>query len=397
MKTFEELMKEEKPKLLGCVHCGLCLSSCPTFKISGDENNSPRGRLAMWRALSEDKIKNDAVVSHYTDECVGCLACETVCPSNVEYGNIIHSIKQDAYKIGRGPKFKDKLIGKMATMDSFKGWLTLPARVFRKLNIPFSAFVFNGKPSIWQSSRQYAEVENKKIKEKVNKVGFFTGCLTEGVYRELNFATIRILTTNQIEVQIPNSQKCCGAVTSHLGLPENSKDSEKNKSLFNDYPIVLSNTSGCAFELSKNNPSKIHDVIYFLNSQNLKKGAALPADHIFVDLPCHSYHGLKNQKPPHNFLNVLGVEWSLAPNADLCCGAGGSYQMTHTENANQIIADKGSFLETHKNKRIILATGNPVCMMQWSRYVRNNNLGHVTVKHFAELLDDSYRLAGFYD
>lgn len=396
MKTFEELMKEEKPKLLGCVHCGLCLSSCPTFKISGDENNSPRGRLAMWRALSENKIKHDAVVSHYTDECVGCLACETVCPSNVEYGNIIHSIKQDAFKIGRGPHFKDKVIGKMAMLDSFKSWLTMPARAMRKLSFPFSAFVFHGKPSLWQSSREYAEIENKKITSKVNTVGFFTGCLTEGIYRELNFATIRILTVNQIEVQVPNSQKCCGAVTSHLGLPENHNDLEKNQSIFKEFSIVLSNTSGCAYELSKNNPSKVYDAIYFLNSQKLKQGGALPVDHIYVDLPCHSYHGLKNQKPPHLFLNNLGVEWSLAPNAELCCGAGGSYQMTHTENANQIIADKGSFLKSHQNKRIILATGNPVCMMQWNRYIKENKLKHVVVKHFAELLDDSYRLAGYY-
>ena len=396
MKTFEELMKEEKNKLLGCVHCGLCLSSCPTFKITGDENNSPRGRLAIWRALSENKIEDDKTVEFYTNECVGCLACETVCPSNVEYGNIIHSIKQDSYKKGRGPNLKDRIIGKMATTSAFKGWLTFPARLFRKLKIPFSPFVFKGNPPLFQSSKDYAEKLNKNIKSKVNKVGYFTGCLTEGVYRELNFATIRILTANQIEVNIPDSQRCCGAVTIHMGLPDNFADRKTNTDLFKEDSIVVSNTSGCSYELSKSNPSKIFDVVYFLNSQTLRKGAPLLADHIFVDLPCHSYHGLKNQKPPQNFLNNLGVEWSLAPNADLCCGAGGSYQMSHTDNANQIIADKGDFLKKHKDKRIILATGNPVCMMQWSRYIKNENLSHVTVKHFTELLDDSYRLAGIY-
>ena len=90
------------------------------------------------------------------------------------------------------------------------------------------------------------------------------------------------------------------------------------------------------------------------------------------------------------------MEWSLAPNADMCCGAGGSYQMSHTENADQIIGDKGDFLKALKDKRIILTTGNPVCMMQWSRYVKEQKLTHVTVKHFAELLDESYRLAKIY-
>ena len=397
MKSFEELMHEEKDKLLGCVHCGLCLSSCPTFKISGDENNSPRGRLAMWRALSEKKIEDDDTVSFYTKECVGCLACETVCPSNVEYGHIIHSIKQDAFKKGHGPNIKDRVLGKMATMSAFKSWLTLPARLLRRLKIPFSQFVFNGQPALFQSSKNYAEMMNKKITSKANQVGYFTGCLTEGVYRELNFATIRILTANQIQVEIPDSQKCCGAVTSHMGLPENLEDKKSNLLLFKENAIIVSNTSGCSFELGKNNPGKVFDAIYFLNSQSLRKGAPLPADHIFIDLPCHSYHGLKNQKPPANFLNLLGVEWSLAPNAELCCGAGGSYQMSHTENADQIIADKGEFLRAHKDKRIILATGNPVCMMQWSRYVKSQNLTHVKVKHFAELLDESYQLAGIYN
>lgn len=396
MKTFEELMKEEKDKLLGCVHCGLCLSSCPTFKISGDENNSPRGRLAMWRALSENKIENDETVSFYTKECVGCLACETVCPSNVEYGNIIHSIKQEAFRVGHGPNLKDKMIGKLATTNSFKSWLTLPARLFRKLNIPFSVFVFRGKPALFQTSQKYASKMNKRIASKVNQIGYFTGCLTEGVYRELNFATIRILTMNQIEVNIPSSQKCCGAVVSHMGLPESLTDKATNSEIFKENSIVVSNTSGCSYELSKSNPSKVFDVIYFLNSQTLKKGAPLPADHIFVDLPCHSYHGLKNHKPPINFLNQLGVEWSLAPQADMCCGAGGSYQMSHTENADQIIADKGDFLKAYKDKRIILATANPVCMMQWNRYIKNQNMTHVKVKHMAELLDDSYQLAGLY-
>jgi glycolate oxidase iron-sulfur subunit len=393
MKSFQELMAQETPKLLNCVHCGLCLDECPTYRISGDENNSPRGRLATWRAISEERIAPDASTDFYTDECVGCLACVSACPANVPYGDLLLQTRAARVNQGAKPDWRVRLGAALASRPGLFSALALPIRLSRNLGLRLHKGLFPGKPALVQSSADYARKVQASLKPQGPKVALLTGCLMDAAFRELNFASIRVLAMNGFQVAAPEAQTCCGAMHDHAGLPGKPSLDATNATAFESFDTVVTNASGCGLSLAHSFPGRQRDIVDLLENGALKQGLPLALSHIYYDFPCHAYHGLGLRQAPTKIFQSLGVSWSLAPDADRCCGSGGAYQFTHASNAAEIIKEKSAFLDASAHANPVLATANHVCMMQWSSAMTAKPF---QVRHVVQLLDESYRLAGYY-
>jgi glycolate oxidase iron-sulfur subunit len=379
-------------QLNACIHCGLCLSDCPTYKITGDEANSPRGRLALWQAESEGRIGDGNSIDFYTDECVGCLACESACPSNVPYGEYLEKQRRKQILGGRGHiNWKVAIVGKMIKNLKLFNFLSLPIRIARAFGFN-TELLFAGKPAIFESSSAYAERLRKKYNPSGPRVALLTGCLMDCVFREINFATIEVLMKHDINVVIPNDQGCCGAIYEHTGMYDPEILFEHNQQIFSNQKVevVLSNSSGCGLSLAKALKPvgiKVMDVMTFLGELNLpiapKKTEKI---RLYVDLPCHLVHGQKIDGIPSSVLDSTGYEWELAPGAMDCCGSGGSYNIQKPENAKSIIKEKASFIDKlPADIRPCVVTSNHVCMMQWNsakKYVSRD----FDVKHLIQLL-----------
>jgi glycolate oxidase iron-sulfur subunit len=383
--------------LTNCVHCGLCLDVCPTYKLTGDENNSPRGRLRLWRKEEEGVLEADPLVEHYTSECVSCLACEPACPANVPYGTILETVRHEQMQAGRArPKWFLKLAARLAHAPQAFQWLSLPGRVLRRLGLLKHPFLFPGKPAAWQSTSAYARQLMHEKKPTGPHVALLTGCLMEGMFRELNFATVRVLIANNVRVTVPESQGCCGAFPEHLGLADLESLQGRNQAAFGaeKFDAVLSSSSGCGLALSKTLAGSVPviDVLQFLSQLDLQpRPIRNERARLYVDLPCHLIHGQRVAGIPESILNTTGYRWELAPLATECCGSGGTYNLQKPENSRQILARKAAFLETAEGEPVILGTSNHVCMMQW---YSARTLGIVSrpfeVRHIIQLLDESF-------
>ena len=391
--SFESLMAAEHPKLLICVHCGLCLDECPTYRLTGVEANSPRGRLALWRAEWEGRLQPSKEADFYTDECVGCLACVSACPANVPYGDLLIEKRSQMTAAGRGSDWQTRLLAPLAKRPALFNALALPLRLCRRLGLRFKRYLFPGEPALFESTQAYATRVNAALKPTGPKVALLTGCVMEAGFRELNAATVRVLAVNGFQAMVPPEQGCCGAMHEHAGLAQDKAQLDaQNQKAFAQADVVLTNSSGCGLSLQQALGAKQRDLIDFLNQSDLKAGFPHEAEHAYYDFPCHAYHGLGLRQAPGRLFKAAGLDgrWSLAPEADRCCGSGGSYFVTHAENAQGILDEKSAFLKDIPYKAPVLVTANHVCMMQWSQ------VPGLKVKHAVQILDESYQAAGFY-
>lgn len=380
--------------LASCVHCGFCLEVCPTYKLTGDENNSPRGRLRLWREEAEGKLPEDPWTEFYTSECVGCLACESACPANVPYGKIFEKVKHEQVAAQRSqPKLMLRMAAALAARPALFNLAMLPARLLRRSGLLPHRFLFQGNPAAIQSTADYAQQLMRQRQPTGPRVALLTGCLMESLFREINFATVRVLIENNVQVVIPRDQGCCGAFQEHTGLPGVEALVEQNQKAFHalDVDAVVSNSSGCGLALGKalKGQVPVRDVLGFLGELGpVARPPRPPGARVYVDLPCHLVHGQKAPGIPANVLNATGYTWELAPQARDCCGSGGVYNIQKPENSREILSRKSAFLNEAAGDPVILATSNHVCMMQWNSA---RATGLVTrpyqVKHVIQLLD----------
>jgi glycolate oxidase iron-sulfur subunit len=383
-----------KDLLSSCVHCGFCLEVCPTYQLTGDENNSPRGRLRLWREEAEGKIPRDKWTDFYTSECVGCLACEPACPANVPYGHILEETRH-AHVAGRRwrPKPELRVAAAAVARTKFFDTALLPARALRSMGLLPHPLVFPGTTPVLQSTASYAAEWMARHRPTGPRVALLTGCLMEALFREINFATVRVLVANNVQVVVPEGQGCCGAFQEHTGIDGVEKLRAVNRRAFHGLGVdyAVANSAGCGLSLRKTLEGKppVHDVLGFLGEIGVKarepRGGTA---RVYVDLPCHLVHGQRSTIP-ESVLDATGYRWEFAPAARDCCGSGGIYNIQKKENAREILAKKSAFLNDAQGDPVILATSNHVCMMQWNsarwgKMVRKP----FQVRHVIQLLDD---------
>ena len=377
-----------------CTHCGFCLAGCPTYRLTGDENNSPRGRLRLWGEEAAGRLPRDPWTDFYTDECVGCLACETACPAQVPYGELFERTRHEHVVAGRSrPGALLRLAAAAVSRPAAFGLALLPARLLRRFGFPRHRFLPRGQPALLQGTAAYARELMRRHQPTGPRVALLTGCLMEALFREINFASVRVLIENNVQVFVPDGQACCGAFQEHTGLGGVAALQARNRSAFLPLAVdaVLSNSSGCGYALGKAlAPDRpVRDVLGFLGELGPVRRQR-PGDRarLYVDLPCHLVHGQKAAGIPAAVLDATGHRWELAPNARDCCGSGGVYNLQKPANAQAILAGKSAFLNTAEGQPVILGTANHVCMMQWHSA---GATGLVTrpyeVRHIIQLLD----------
>lgn len=357
--------------LSSCVHCGFCLEACPTYQLTGDENNSPRGRLRLWREEAEGRLTPDPWTAFYTSECVGCLACEPACPARVPYGEILEETRHQHVSQGRwNPKPALRLAAAGVSHPALFNLALLPARCLRGLGLLPHPLVFAGRPAPLKSTATYAAEQMAQHRPTGPRVALLTGCLMEALFREINFATVRVLIAHNVQVVVPEGQGCCGAFLEHAGLNGVEKMRQTNRRAFASPEVecAVTNSAGCGLALGKTlgQALPVRDVLGFLAEVGLRPPPHRhPGARVYVDLPCHLVHG-QGATIPTEVLEATGYRWEWAPQARDCCGSGGIYNLQKKENARAILKKKSAFLQKAEGDPVILATANHVCMMQWN-------------------------------
>lgn len=393
---------------LDCVHCGLCTSACPTYVELGDENDSPRGRIYLMRAVTDGRIDLDASVQKHLDLCLDCRACESACPSGVQYGKLIEPFRIHMEKTGTKPdhlSWLQKLMLYHFTPYAGRMWLALaPARFMQwtGLDRMMQALgLFYLMPSSLRQMHEMLpplkshygsmpEVLPAEGKRRA-RVALFTGCAADAIFPQTNLATARVLQKNGCDVWIPRDQGCCGALHYHAALAEPAKQfAQANCDAFlpapaNDVDAIIVNAAGCGAmlkdyghlfhaspleERSTTFARKVKDISEFLVDLGpIKPTHPLKLKATYHDA-CHLCHGQQIRKQPRQLLEMI-PELELAPLAEseICCGAAGAYNLTQPEMAERLGERKAKNVLATAADAVF--SGNVGCLLQLGRYLRS--------------------------
>jgi len=380
-----------KADLDACVACGLCLPHCPTYRLTGEESASPRGRIAAMRAVHEGRAATDETFARFMDLCLVCRACEDVCPSHVPFGRMMERARtQIEPKRSRGARFV-RWLGLDVVLPSRA--LTSVAAAFAPLVRPFlPRRIRSLVPPGFASLGRLPEVTEAESETR-GTVALLAGCVQDRWFRRVNEATIRVLSRNGWRVVVPRGQTCCGALAAHNGhLGTARKQAERNARAFASFDRVIVNGAGCGAhmadyaELVEGADLPVRDVMAFLFEEGIRGDAAsLPSTRVAYHDACHALRAQGIRLQPRALLGAIeGIELVEIRNGDRCCGAAGIYNVTEPEMSSQLMREKAEAVVS--TGAAVVASGNPGCTMQLTAGLRA--LGSsIRVVHPIELLD----------
>ena len=402
--------QNEKRLLQECIHCGFCLPACPTYMENGKEMDSPRGRLYLMESAINGNALMDEAFSKHVNLCLVCRACETACPSGVQFGHLME-ITRSALAETTPPSFFQKyLLKKVLTSHGWLSTLFTLMRVFQKTGLqklfstqPFNLLVPQRIRTLQTSiplvpPQRFGTSEDLlyfAVGKKNGTVSLFTGCVMDHLYPHVHAATVRLLTWYNFDVNIPAQQTCCGALHAHSGDTQMTSDlAQSNIDLFEntDSDYIIINSAGCGAHLKSNLkymeagiPGKILDLSEFLKRMETKQVSNGRLLKVAYDEPCHLLHGQGVSAEPKSLLSQIpGVELVSLKEADRCCGSAGSYSLTETEMSLELLERKmDAVMETGAD---ILVTANPGCQIQLAWGVRRRKI-EMEVLHLAQFLD----------
>ncbi len=418
------------PKLIdACVHCGFCLSTCPSYRVLGKETDSPRGRIYLMDAINEAAAPlSDTSVQHF-DSCLGCLACVTTCPSGVQYDKLISATRPQIernHKRTLSDRLFRQLIFSLFPYPERLRLLLAPLLLYQKLGVPklvrATGLLRRFSPRLAAMETLLPTVTLKSFQDNLPtvvpaqgqqryRVGMVLGCVQRLFFSEVNEATARVLSANGCEVVIPKSQGCCAALPHHQGqeaqaqaLAKQMIDSFEGTGV--DYVII--NAAGCGHTLKEYGHLLQDDPIYrekgaqFSNSVKdvqeflamigltapLSSLQAEPLTVVYQDA-CHLLHGQKISLQPRQLLRQIpGVTLREPLDASLCCGSAGVYNMLQPEVAEELGQQKvTNLLNTGAT---LIASSNPGCSLQILKHLETQGKT-VAVMHPIRLLDYAIR------
>ncbi|MBT2616622.1 MULTISPECIES: (Fe-S)-binding protein [unclassified Bacillus (in: firmicutes)] len=422
---FAKKMNEDE--LLNCMRCGFCLPHCPTYIESGlKESHSPRGRIALMKAVADGVIEPDRDVERSLSLCLGCRACEPVCPSGVKYGHLLEEAR-DIIHQNKKHSFPVKTIRKavfsglfphqerMQTMTSLLGFyqksgLQYMARKTGVLNMLPDNLAAMEK--VLPKVPKKAEMKNRPtelpaIGTPLKTVAFFSGCLMDTMFLETNKATLKLLQLAGCEIVIPKSQACCGALHGHSGEKAGAKQlAKRNIEAFETEGVdyIITNAGGCgAFLIDydhllqdeqewhdraisfKNKLKDISQILVDLRFQE-KVRLKLPAQSVTFQDSCHLRNVMNTSSAPRILLqSIEGIDFREMKDADRCCGSAGIYNIVESEMSMNILDSKME--HTKSTQADIVVTANPGCLLQMQLGIERENLGECTkAVHIADLL-----------
>ena len=379
-----------------CIHCGLCLPTCPTYRETGLEAESPRGRIMMMDAALKGELKSQDSFNEHISTCLGCYTCETVCPSGIEYGDLLSHCQTELLKPSHSIKTSIllKVVNRPWLLQLFGFLGALTQRLKIDVLLTKISHQFGGFPHLpFRGFKNSANEVYPAIGEKMGRVAFFTGCVMDNLYPHIHEATIRILQWNGYEVHIPKLQGCCGALHHHVGQTKNAMDMQKqNIKAFNFVDTIILNSAGCGAEL-KNYPedfaSKVKDISEFLYNINLRVPENIPTQKAIYDAPCHLIHAQKIDLQPKYILAKFGIELVDFPQSNLCCGAAGSYTLDKSGMSNEILKTKMDDIQ-HISEGGLIITANPGCQIQLQKGADLYAENAFSVSHIIEVIDGVY-------
>lgn len=384
---------------LDCVHCGLCTSACPTYVELGDENDSPRGRIYLMRAVTDGRIELDDAVQRHLDLCLDCRACESACPSGVQYGKLIEPFRIHMQKTG----VKRETLGWLERLmlyhlTPYAGRMRLalaPARWAQRLGIDrWLAPLMPGPMRRMQAMLPPLKPHYGTLPEVLPaegprraRVALFLGCAADAFFPGTNLATAKVLQKNGCEVWMPRRQVCCGALHYHAALEAPARDfARQNCEAFqpSDLDAIIVNAAGCGAmlkdyghlfhgqpeaERAMGFARKVKDISEFLIELGpIKPTHPVPLTATYHDA-CHLCHGQQIRKQPRQLLELI-PELRLVPLAEseICCGAAGSYNLTQPEMAERLGERKAKNVVATGAQAVF--SGNVGCLIQLGRYLR---------------------------
>lgn len=394
-----------------CVHCGFCLSACPTYKVLGEEMDSPRGRIFLMKEALEGKLPLDNMLP-FVDRCLGCMACVTACPSGVEYGELLAPFRARA-EATRTRTVTERLTRLLVREtlpypDRFRlaattgGWVKplrnlLPQPLGAMLDLlpdqlPPAESILDFMPAIGLRRA---------------RVAFLTGCVQQVLAPAINWSTVRVLIRNGVEVVIPRNQGCCGSLSLHIGEANQARRlARRNLHTFpEDVDAIITNAAGCGSgmheygllfagdpdeERARSFARKVKDISAFLVELGPLEPAPLDAPlTVAYHDPCHLGHAQRITSQPRQLISMIpNVTLVEIPEGELCCGSAGTYNLEQPELARAIGERKARNILSTGAQAVI--TGNIGCMTQIQTHL--NALGHpLPIWHTIQLVDQAYQ------
>jgi len=421
LSGFSAIDKPEYEDYSRCVHCGLCSNHCPTYRLWGREADSPRGRIKQMSLVDQGRLELGETFVTHIDRCLNCRACETACPSGVEYGKLLELARAQIEQ-----KYKRPLASRIARDLVYRRLLPYPRRIALAARL-LKFYQRSGIAAIARGTgilRLMGLHEREQLMPKIDsdfffselgktfpargprraRVALFAGCVAQVTFSELNRATIRVLQANGCEVVVPGAQVCCGALAAHAGVRDVARSlSRKNQAAFlaEEYDAIITNAAGCGSTLKEYThlfagedaahaqaeqfTAKVRDVSEFLAELGLAAPLrAVPLRVTYQD-SCHLCHGQKVREAPRKLIRAIpGVELVEMQLSEQCCGSAGVYNVTETKASLDLLALKMEYAAQTKAQAIV--TGNPGCILQLRAGAALHRTGQ-EVLHVVELLD----------
>ncbi|PON14454.1 glycolate oxidase [Candidatus Entotheonella serta] len=426
---FDQVERPQQEKISSCIHCGLCLDKCPTYRTLGTEMDSPRGRIYLIKAVDEERLQMTPSFVDHMYLCLNCRACETACPSHVEFGDLMERARGQIERNLPRP-WQERLLRRAIFAHLFPH----P----RRLELLFRALKFYQRSGLQAlvrrlglfqllperlgqmeamtpplPSRAFTRSVPDTLPGQVpvtKRVGFFSGCVMNLFQADIHHASSRVLQANGCDIWTCKQQVCCGALHMHAGERELARDlARRNIDAFEqqNVDVIINNAAGCGAQLktygelleeapdyaerAQQFSAKVQDISEFLGQAPLRGPLGSVPKRVVYDDPCHLVHAQRIRQQPRDLLSQV-PDLDLVPftDAEFCCGAAGIYNITHHDMSMQILERKMEHLQAANPD--VIATGNPGCMMQLQTGVRQAQLD-IPVVHPITLLDEAYRTA----
>jgi glycolate oxidase iron-sulfur subunit len=417
----ESTLQVNEDLLKACVHCGMCLPVCPTYQLTGSEAESPRGRLYLMRELQTTQRITPQDAAPHIDACLGCRACESACPSGVQYGQLLVEAKACLNVTAKRPLRKLKrfiyqhVLPNARLLQQLTGWLKFYQTSGLQKLIRVSRVLGLFRDLRWRESLMPTlSGEYKPLapgscfgNPQHPKVALMTGCVMDAFYNQVHWDTIHVLLKNDYYVEIPH-QTCCGALAHHAGETDIALElARKNVSLVMDGnpDYIVTNSSGCGAMLQEYSHSlsqdpamaeqaqkfsaKVLDIMTLLAQFPLNQPLLSNTIKATYHPPCHLYHAQGVQQEPLAVLHQLpGVEWVPLPEASTCCGSAGVYNLEQPEMSQRLLQQKMQTIDA--TGASVVVSGNPDCLLQIQQGA-NQNKAALSVIHPISLIAQAYR------
>ncbi len=401
-----------------CVHCGFCLQACPTYLALDDENDSPRGRIVLMKAIADGTVAlTDADATRHLDQCLGCRGCESACPSGVPYGHLLEATRERLASANPLP-LRARLVLFVFAQPLLMRAAMLGARIARATGVPTLLARVPGR--IGASMAMLASTRRASARRAVpgaaargdgtrGTVATLDGCVMEGLFAATNRATERVLEANDFRVVAAPGQRCCGALHVHAGDAHTARSlARANIAAFEQSGAahIAVNSAGCGAmlkeyphllhddplwsERARHFAARVRDVSELLAAAGPRPAGAASDEgpRVTYDAPCHLLHAQRVADPPLRVMRAIGgIALVALPDADQCCGSAGLYSLIEPALSQQVLRTKlANIAGTGAD---VVASGNPGCLMHIGAGLLQSG-ARTVARHPVELLDAAY-------